>query len=303
MEIRRLKHLVALADTRNFGRAAQQCHLSQPAFSRSIQAAEDELGLQLFDRGSTEVRCTDAGAFVVERARKLVFDNHCLERDVSLYRERQMGDIAIGVGPYPAATLLPILLTDMRTRFPAVHVRVEVNNANYLAEHLRAEELDFYVADLRNIPVRSDFEVNRIGQLMAGFYVRKGHPVLNRASVQGKDLLPYGLASVRVPEKILLFLATLMGLPEGIRLPLAIECDDLNLLKTVAMATDTVVACADAGALQEVAEGRLVRLTTSDIPTQFSDMGVVSLKGRSYSPMAQYAVDFLAMLGLQHARS
>ncbi|QTN27184.1 LysR family transcriptional regulator [Rhodoferax sp. AJA081-3] len=302
MEIRRLKHLVALADTRNFGRAAQQCHLSQPAFSRSIQAAEDELGLQLFDRGSTEVRCTDAGAFVVERARKLVFDNHCLERDVSLYRERQMGDIAIGVGPYPAATLLPVLLTDMRTRFPAVHVRVEVNNANYLADHLRAEELDFYVADLRNIPATSDLEVTRIGQLTASFYVRKGHPLLNQTSVQGKALLPYGLASVRVPEKILLLLASLMGLPQDVRLPLAIECDDLNLLKTVAMATDTVVACADAGALEEVADGRLVRLTTSDIPTQFSDLGVVSLKGRSYSPMAQYAVDFLAMLGLQQTR-
>ena len=303
MEIRRLKHLVALADTRNFGRAALQCHLSQPAFSRSIQAAEEELGLQLFDRGTAEVRCTDAGAFVVERARKLVFDNHCLERDVGLYRDRQMGDIAIGVGPYPAATLLPLLLTDMRTRFPAVHVRVEVNNANYLADHLRLEELDFYVADLRNIPATTDLAVTRIGQLAASFYVRKGHPLLATASVQGRALLPYGLASVRVPDKILFLLASLMGLPQGIRLPLAIECDDLNLLKTVAMATDTVVACADAGALEELADGRLVRLTTSDIPTQFSDLGVVSLKGRSYSPMAQYAVDFLARLGLQQARS
>nr|WP_315487737.1 LysR family transcriptional regulator [uncultured Rhodoferax sp.] len=302
MEIRRLKHLVALADTRNFGRAAQQCHLSQPAFSRSIQAAEDELGLQLFDRGTTEVRCTDAGTFVVERARKLVFDNHCLERDVSLYRERQMGDIALGVGPYPAATLLPVLLTDMRTRFPAVHVRVEVNNANYLAEHLRAEELDFYVADLRNIPATSDLAVTRIGQLTAGLYVRKGHPLLKSASVLGEALLPYGIASVRVPEKILFLMASLMGLPEGVRLPLAIECDDLNLLKTVAMATDTVVACADAGAREEVADGRLVRLTTPDLPTQFSDVGVVSLKGRSFSPMAQYAVDFLTQLGLEQVR-
>jgi DNA-binding transcriptional LysR family regulator len=302
MEIRRLKHLVALADTRNFGRAAQQCHLSQPAFSRSIQAAEDELGLQLFDRGTTEVCCTDAGAFVVERARKLVFDSRCLERDVSLYRDRLVGDIAIGVGPYPAATLLPLLLTDMRRRFPGVNVRVEVNNATYLAEHLRAEELDFYVADLRNIPTASDFEILRIGQLTASFYVRSGHPLLSTPTVSGRAMLPYGIASVRIPDKILLLLAPMMGLPEGTRLPLALECDDLHLLKAVAMSTDTVVACADAGALEEVAEGRLVCLTAADIPPQFSDMGAVSLKGRSYSPMAQYAVDFLAQLGLQQTR-
>ena len=66
MDLKRLKHLVALADTRNFGRAAIQCHLTQSAFSRSIQAAEEEYGLQLFDRGPLEVTCTDAGAFVVE---------------------------------------------------------------------------------------------------------------------------------------------------------------------------------------------------------------------------------------------
>ena len=126
--------------------------------------------------------------------------------------------------------------------------------------------------------------------------------MLNDPAVKGQALLPYGLASVRVPEEILSAMASMMGLPEGVRLPLALECDDLSLLKAVAMATDTVVACADAGALEEVAEGRLVRLTTSDIPTQFSDMGVVCLKGRSYSPMAQYAVDFLTVLGLQQAR-
>ena len=91
MDLRRLKHLVTLADARNFGRAALLCHVSQSAFSRSVQAAEEELGLKLFDRGTLEVTCTDAGAFVVERARKLLFENHCLERDVSLYRERLMG--------------------------------------------------------------------------------------------------------------------------------------------------------------------------------------------------------------------
>lgn len=299
MEIRRLKHLVALADTRNFGRAALQCHLSQPAFSRSIQAAEEELGLLLFDRGTAEVHCTDAGAFVVERARKLVFDSRCLERDVSLYRERLIGDIAIGVGPYPAATMVPALLTDMRIRFPGVNVRVEVNNASYLAEHLRAEELDCYVADLRNLPATSDLDVKRIGQLSAGFYVRAGHPLTATPAVRGRALLPFGVASVRLPDKILMLMAPLMGLADGTRMPLAIECDDLHLLKAIAMATDTVVACADAGAVDEVAQQRLVRLNVSDIPTQFSDMGIVSLKGRSFSPMAQYAVDFLSQLGQQ----
>ena len=301
MDLKRLHHLVVLADLKNFCRAAEKCHLSQSAFSRSVQAAEEELGLQLFDRGPLEVRCTDAGEFVVARARKLVFESRCLDRDVSLYRERLIGDLALGVGPYPAATMIPSLLTDLRTRFAGVKVRVEVNNASYLAEHLRAEEPDFYIADRRNIDATSDFDVTLIGRLSGGFYVRSGHPLLSSPTVNGPDLMPYGLASVRVPEVILRLLAPVMGFPDGTLLPLALECDDLNLLKTVAMNTDTVLACADTATTQEVETAKLFRLVVAGLPPMFSDMGVVSLKGRSFSPMAQFAVDFLMRWGEQQA--
>lgn len=293
MDLKRLKHLVALADTRNFGRAATQCHLTQSAFSRSIQAAEEEMGLQLFDRGTVEVTCTDAGQFVVERARKLLFENRCLERDVSLYRERLIGDLSLGVGPYPAAILLPPLLTEIRTRHPGVGVRVEVNNADYLAAHLRAEDLDFYMADVRNVIAAADLTITRVAKLSAGFYVRSGHPLLDRAKVTAAAMLPFGFASVRLPESVQAGLGTMMGLEAGKRLPLAVECDDLSLLKSLAMGTDTVIGCVDAGTAEDVAQQRLVRLDVTDVPPQASDMAIVSLKGRSYSLMAQFAVDFV----------
>jgi DNA-binding transcriptional LysR family regulator len=293
MDLKRLKHLVALADTRNFGRAATQCHLTQSAFSRSIQAAEEEMGLQLFDRGTLEATCTDAGAFVVERARKLLFEKSCLERDVDLYRERLIGDLAFGVGPYPAATMVSPLLTEIRNRYPGVSVRVEVNNADYLAAHLRAEELDFYMADVRNVVAASDLTITRVTKLSGGFYVRTGHPLLDTASVTAASLLPFGLASVRLPEAVQVGLGALMGLGEGKRLPLAVECDDLNLLKALAETTDTVIGSTDAGTVQDVASKRLVRLNVTDAPPMFADMAIVSLRGRSYSPMAQFAVDFI----------
>ena len=293
MDLKRLKHLVALADTRNFGRAATLCHLTQSAFSRSIQAAEEEYGLQLFDRGTLEISCTDAGAFVVERARKLLFDSRCLERDVGLYRERQIGDLAFGAGPFPAATLVPALLTEIRTRYPKVCVRVEVNNADFLAAHLRAEELDFYLADVRNVVAAPDLTITRVAQLSAGFYVRAGHPLLALAHIAPADLLPYGIASVRVPEVVQVGLGALAGLENDQRLPLAVECDDLNLLRALALTTDTVVGSTDAGSAQDVQAGRLVRLDIAGIPAIYADMAIVSLHGRSYSLMAQFAVEQL----------
>ncbi|WP_423767563.1 LysR family transcriptional regulator, partial [Escherichia coli] len=73
MDLRRLSHVVALADTLHFAHAAQAVHLSQPSFSRSIQAIEDDLGIRLFDRETGDVRPTPAGEFVIERARRLLF--------------------------------------------------------------------------------------------------------------------------------------------------------------------------------------------------------------------------------------
>ena len=296
MDLRRLKHVVALADERHFGRAANRVHLSQPAFSRSIQAAESELGLQLFNRDMQEITCTSAGHFVIERARKLLFDSRCLERDVGLYRERLMGDLAFGVGPFPAVSLVPRLMTELRTRYPGINSRVEVNNWKHLLEHLRTEELDFFVADIRNVPPAHDLNIQNIGRQQAGFYVCKDHPLLDKKRVVPADLLPYGLASVRLPPEVSRLLIKLFGLEEGTRLPIAVECDDLHLLKRVALTTDTVVAASIDAVVEEIANGSLLLLPVTGIPDQFSEMGVVSLKGRSHSPTAEFAINFLRLL-------
>ena len=293
MDLKRMAHLVALADERNFGRAAERVHLSQPAFSRSVQAAETELGMQLFDRGNLQVSCTTAGKFVVDRARKLLFDNRCLERDVSLYRERLIGDIAFGVGPFPAVTLLPELMIELRSRYPGISSRVEVNNWKYLAEHLRDEDLDFFVADIRDVPRDADLTISSAGQQHGHFYVRAGHPLLRQQTLAPSAMLPYGLASVRLPLKVRSQLRQLLGLSVDDHLPIALECDDVHLLKRVTQAGDTVLASTDAAVADEVRAGTLVALNPRGVPPSYADMGIVSLKGRSFSPMAAFAVAFL----------
>ena len=302
MDLKRMGHLVALADTRHFGRAAERCYLSQPAFSRSVLAAEAELGLQLFNRGTLEITCTDAGAFVVERARKLLFESRCLERDVTMYRERQIGDISFGVGPYPAATLLLSLLCELRTNYPGINTRVEVNNAQYLTEHLRSESLDFFVADMRNLTPEADLLVTPLGNLQAAFCVRAGHPMCEKAMPLAA-LLPYGCASVQAPESLLLALGQAAGLPSGTPLPMVLTCDDVQILKGVALATDTVIACPVAGVARELASGDLVQLVPTDLPPIFAQMGVVSLRGRSFSAMAEFAVGFLGTLAGQQVQA
>lgn len=296
MDLKRLKHLIALADERNFARAAERVHLSQPAFSRSIQAAESELEIRLFDRGSMEVTPTPAGTFVIERARKLLFESRCMERDIGLYRKNQIGDLAFGVGPFPAATLLPTLMPELRQQFNGVRLRVEVNNWVYLAEHLRNEELDFFVSDTRDLPPAPDLEVSLLARQFGGFYVRTGHPLLVKKMALPSDLVVYGLATVRLPQIICAALTKILSLEDGARLPFALECDDVQTLIRTAIGSDTVLATVHAAVLDEVTAGNLHPLNFPGIPILHSEMGIVSLRGRSHSPVAQFVIERLRVL-------
>lgn len=296
MNIRRLSHLVALADEGNFHRAAERVHLSQPAFSRSIQAAEAEFGLKLFDRGTVEARCTPSGEFVIERARRLLMESRRLERDVTLLRERAIGDIAFGSGPIPAARLVPSVLCEMRQRYPAVSARVTVTNSHQLMGHVRAEEHDFYIGDTRGVPRDGTFAIQLIGRPAAGFYVRAGHPLLRQAVIHMADTVPFGLAMGRLPAEINTGLLQLMGLLPEAKLPVALECDDVHLMKRITLSTDLVMLGTDDLLAGEIAEGKIRPLPLEDLPPTYSELGIVSLQGRTPSPIAEYAMARLAEL-------
>ena len=301
MDIKRLSHIVALADKRNFARAAELSNLSQPALTRSIQAAEAELGLRLFDRGSTEVTPTPAGAFVLERARRLVFDSRCLKRDMDLYRDRRLGDTAFGVGPFPAATFVPGLLAGLRETYPSVHLRVEVGNWDALSRRLRDEDIEFFVADVRDLPPDPALLVRALRRETGSFYVRSGHPLAAQPAVSLAQLWSFGVASVRLPRPVLATLARLIGLPAGATPTLALECDDVDTLKHVALATDTVLAAPDASVAALVEQHVLVHVALAGLPPLFSEMGVVTLRGRTPSPMAEVIVDRLPWMDLSGA--
>jgi DNA-binding transcriptional LysR family regulator len=296
MDLKRLKHLVALADTRNFSRAAERMHLTQPAFSRSVQAAEAEMGLQLFDRDTREVTCTVAGTFVIERARKLLFESRCLERDVSLYRERLIGDVAFGMGPFPAVILLPELMIELRTRFAGIYSRVQVSNWRPLLAFLRAEELEFFLSHSHNIPRDPDLAITNIGRLNVSFYARAGHPLLRGKRLKAAEMAPFGIACGTLPKEGRAYVQRMLDLGQKERLPISVECDDVHLLKRIALSTDTVLMSVDDAVREEVAAGRLCRLVLRDVPPNYFKIGIVSLVGRTFSPVAEYATDYLRQL-------
>ena len=289
MDLKRLSHLVALADERHFARAAERVHLSQPAFSRSIQSIERDVGMRLFDRETGDVKPTPAGTFLVERARRLLFDARSLQRDAALYRDSQLGDTAFGAGPFPAATIMPLVVAALRKQYPGVSLRLAMNNWELLHERLLAEDIEFFVADVRDVPADPKIEISSIGRQPAHLYARNGHPLAGRRCTFAQ-VWHCGFAATRLPKPMQALLARLIGLPPGQEPALAVECDDVSLLRTLALATDTVIGAPEAWLRDDVRAGALVRLDVEDVPDVYSEMGIVTLVNRTPSPMAQRAM-------------
>ncbi len=118
MDLRQLRYFIALAEHRSFVRAADAMGITQPAFSRSIQGLEQELGCQLVDRGSKDLRPTPEGQVVLQHALSLVQGSANLIHEIAQLNKLDAGELRFGSGPAPAQQLVPDAVADFINRHP-----------------------------------------------------------------------------------------------------------------------------------------------------------------------------------------
>lgn len=289
MNLRQLNHLIALADEGRFVAAAERVHLSQAAFSRSIQALEEHWGLRLFERGPLGAVLTPAGRTLVERARRLVFDADCLERDAALLRGGLLGELAFGAGPVPAAVLVPPLLAELRRQAPGVVARVRYGNVDSLLTLLTDEAIEFFIADPRMLSDTSRLEIVPITRIHGGLYVRAGHPLLGAARVTTADLSHYGLGLVAVSAQLQAYVAQGLGFASPAELPVVVECDDLVTLARLA-ADGELLAVLPSGlpAIESLGLRAIQGLKT--VGELHVSAHAVWLRGRTLAPAAETAM-------------
>ncbi len=293
MDIKRMKHAIALADELSFARAADKLHLSQPALSRSIQTLEEEVGMLLFDRDNRNVALTTVGAVFMEQARRLVYQVRSLERDLGLIRDSEIGRLAFGAGPLPTAAFLPSLLRRLRTERPGLQLTISSNNWRYLLQHLHAEEIEFFIADARDIQPDPNITITPLCRQYGPLLCRAGHPLLAQAQRQPRDMLPFGFAALMMPAGVQAALRRLFELAPHDTLPIVVECDNIGLLADLARDSDVILMATEASVAGEVAAGRLVPLHFPSMPVFFAEISIVQLYGRSVSPAAAVVLDAL----------
>ncbi|MGH8620113.1 MAG: hydrogen peroxide-inducible genes activator [Burkholderiales bacterium] len=146
--LRQLKHLVALAEHRHFGRAAQASFVTQSAFSSSIQDLEAALAAQLVDRSKRSVVFTPLGLEVVERARGVLRDARELTALAQSAREPLTGTLRLGVIPTISPFLLPRVLPALRKAHPKLKLYLTEDQTARLVEGLANGRLDVLLVAL-----------------------------------------------------------------------------------------------------------------------------------------------------------
>jgi LysR family transcriptional regulator, hydrogen peroxide-inducible genes activator len=153
VNLRDLEYLVAVAEHRHFGRAAEACFVSQPTLSTQIKKLEQELGVELIERTSRHVLLTAAGERVVERARAVTREIREIRDIARLARDPESGSVRLGLFPTLAPYLLPHVVPNVHARFPHLELLLVEEKTEVVLQRLRDGQLDVGVLAL---PVRDE---------------------------------------------------------------------------------------------------------------------------------------------------
>jgi LysR family hydrogen peroxide-inducible transcriptional activator len=148
MTLNELRYVVAVARERHFGRAAEQCFVSQPTLSVAVRKLEDELGVSLFERGAGEVTVTDVGERIVAQAARVLDEAEGIKALARRGRNPLAGPLRLGaiytIGPYLLPQLVPLVMERAR-EMPLV---IEENFTAVLSERLKRGDLDAVLISL-----------------------------------------------------------------------------------------------------------------------------------------------------------
>lgn len=193
MNLRDLRYLVALADHRHFGRAAEAAHVSQPTLSTQVRKLEEELGVELFERSPRQVLLTGIGAQVIERARAIVREADQIREIARRARDPESGTLRIGLFPTLGPYLLPHVVPRIHARWPRLELLLLEQKTEEVLRGLREGTLD---AGVLALPVHDEqlhqdvlFEEPFVLAVpLAHPLARRRHPV-DASVIEGQSIL------------------------------------------------------------------------------------------------------------------
>lgn len=186
MTITQLHYVLAVAEHKNFTKAAQKVFVTQPTLSMQIQKLEEELDVQIFDRTKKPIQLTETGQKIVHQARNIVNESDRIQDIVDQQKGYVGGIFKLGVIPTVMPTLLPMFISDFIKKYPKVRLKIEELNTDEIIERLKEGHLDAAIAatplELPGIKENVLYYEPFVG------YIPDSHRLHNDSKIEVKDL-------------------------------------------------------------------------------------------------------------------
>lgn len=186
MTITQLKYVLAVAEHKNFTKAAEKTFVTQPTLSMQIQKLEDQLDVLIFDRTKKPIALTEIGEKIVYQARNIVNEADRIQDIVDQQKGFIGGEFKLGIIPTIMPTLLPMFLRNFTNKYPKVHLKIEELNTEDLIQNLEDGHLDAGIAAtplvLENIKERVLYYEPFVG------YIPQQHRLASSQKIAVSDL-------------------------------------------------------------------------------------------------------------------
>lgn len=186
LKLKDLRYLVAVADTRHFGRAAERSFVSQPTLSAQLKKLEQYLGVQLIERAPKRVALTAAGEEIVERARRILESSEEIIELARGHRDPLAGRLRLALLPTIGPYLLPNVAAKLRKHLPRLELMLYEYQTDTLLEKLHSGEIDVGILAL---PVTMDgLESHVLYKEPFTVAMPSNHKLAGKSSIRIEDL-------------------------------------------------------------------------------------------------------------------
>ena len=289
MEIKQLRAFLAIAEAKTFTAGAKLVNVTQAAISMQIRQLEEEVGLQLFTRTPRRVILTEAGEYLLERARKILREHDSAVAEIAELGGVEHGRLRIGSASAEFATLqLPHILQSIKEKYPNAELSVSAGTSQTLVEKIMHGDLDiaFVSLPVENPSITTDLLFSN--EIVA--IAHPDHPLANKRSISpavlAREKLILGERGGNTRRMIDDFFSSANLTPNVIM--------ELSRQEAINQMVENNLGVGTAGAktiAEEIREGRLISWKIDGAEINW-ELGLARLRGGYFSPIAK---EFVAL--------
>jgi DNA-binding transcriptional LysR family regulator len=290
LKLRQLEILLAVADTGSMAKAASRLAISQPAISRAVADAEHALGVPLFERSKQGANPTQYGRALLKRGIAAFDEIDQGVRDIEFLADPTSGELSIGSPAGVAEGIVLAVINRLSRQYPRVVFHLSIATGSALLEQLRERQIEIGFDPVSELVGEDDVELEVLYDQPLIVVAGVENPWVRRRKIRLSELVnePWTWPPPGSKYDSLIVEAFRAN---GLKPPRpTVYTHAINLRVSLA-ATGTFLAVVAASTVSMLSKYPSIRKLPVDLPAAHQGVGIITLKKRTLSPLAQLFID------------